>query len=117
MTPEAKKKYQALADEDKVRYEKEMDLYRAQSARTAPCAAKPPSHRRCDHVAAAASRRSTTYLASTQSRPEKIACQSSRETESAGCAASRSRSKRSLLSSRPSAVPHGKDANSKTQQG
>ena len=47
MTPEAKKKYQALADEDKVRYEKEMDLYRAQSARAVdradvPAATPPP---------------------------------------------------------------------------
>ena len=41
MTPEAKKKYQALADEDKVRYEKEMDLYRAQSARAVDRADEP----------------------------------------------------------------------------
>ncbi|KAH8054075.1 hypothetical protein SO694_00078136 [Aureococcus anophagefferens] len=41
MTPEATKKYQALADEDKARYEKEMDLYRAQSARAVDRADEP----------------------------------------------------------------------------
>ena len=44
LTPEAKQKYQALADEDEVRYEKEMDLWRAQCAKVAgdSRAAKPP---------------------------------------------------------------------------
>ena len=45
LTPEAKQKYQALADEDEVRYEKEMDLWRAQCTQKVAGdsrAAKPP---------------------------------------------------------------------------